>query len=138
MRIVELKINEFDEYSKNHPLGNYCQSSSFAKVMGELGFSYDYIAMIDSTKEIVGASLILYKKIGMFFKYAYAPRGFLIDYQDEELTKTFIKLLSNYYKKRGYVLLKINPEVIIGNLNNQTLQINSSENNYLVDSLKAL
>jgi len=137
MRIVELKIDEFDEYSKNHPLGNYCQTSQFAKVMGELGFSYDYIAMIDSTKEIVAASLILYKKIGMFFKYAYAPRGFLIDYQDEELTKTFIKLLSNYYKKRGYVLLKINPEVIIGNLNNQTLQINNTENNYLIDSLKS-
>lgn len=138
MRIVELKIEEFDEYAKNHPLGNYCQSSLFAKVMGELGFSYDYIAMIDSTKEIVGASLILYKKIGMFFKYAYAPRGFLLDYEDEELTKSFVKLLTNYYKKRGYVLLKINPELIIGNLNNQTLQITSNENNYLIDNLKTL
>ena len=101
MRIVELKIEEFDEYSRNHPLGNYCQSSSYAKVMGELGFNYDYIAMVDNTKEIVATSLILYKKIGLFFKYAYAPKGFLIDYEDEELTKTFIKLLNNYYKKRG-------------------------------------
>lgn len=138
MKIVELKIDEFDEYSLNHPLGNYCQTSSYAKVMGELGFNYDYIAMVNDAKEIVAASLILYKKIGLFFKYAYAPKGFLIDYEDEDLTKTFIKLLTNYYKTRGYVLLKMNPEVKIGILNNQTLEINSNENNYLIDFLKKL
>ena len=66
MRIVELKIDEFDEYSLNHELGNYCQSSLYAKVMGELGFNYDYIAMIDDTKDIVAASLILYKKLVSF------------------------------------------------------------------------
>lgn len=136
MKIIELNINDFDEYSLKHPLGNYCQSSSYAKVMGELGFNYDYVAMINDSKEIVAASLILYKKIGLFSKYAYAPRGFLINYEDEELTKTFIKLLSKYLKTRGFVFLKINPEVIIGNLDNQTLEINTNQNNYLIDSLK--
>lgn len=138
MRIIELKIEEFEEFSQNHPLGNYCQTSEYARIMSDLGFSYDYIGMIDNTKEIVAASLILYKKIGIFFKYAYAPKGFLVDYEDEELTKSFIKLLSSYYKKRGCILLKINPEVIIGNLNNQTLEITPTENNYLIDSLKNL
>ena len=138
MRIVEIKINEFDEFAKTHSLGNYCQTSYYAKIMGELGFNYDYIALIDDSKQIIAASLILYKKIGFFFKYAYAPKGFLIDYQDEKKLKTFVKLLSDYYKKRGCVLLKINPEIIIGTLNNQTLKINSNENNYLIDSLKSL
>lgn len=137
MRIVELKFDEFNEYAESHKLGNFYQSSEYAKIMADSGFGYDYVAMVDNTKEIVAASLILYKKIGFFFKYAYAPRGFLIDYQDENLTKTFIKLLTSYYKKRGYVLLKINPEVIIGTLNNETLQINHNENNYLVDTLKS-
>jgi len=137
MRIVELKFDEFNEYAESHKLGNFYQSSEYAKIMADSGFGYDYVAMVDDTKEIVAASLILYKKIGLFFKYAYAPRGFLIDYQDENLTKTFIKLLTSYYKKRGYVLLKINPEVIIGTLNNETLQINHNENNYLVDTLKS-
>lgn len=137
MRIVELKFDEFNEYAESHKLGNFYQSSEYAKIMADSGFGYDYVAMVDNTKEIVAASLVLYKKIGLFFKYAYAPRGFLIDYQDENLTKTFIKLLTSYYKKRGYVLLKINPEVIIGTLNNETLQINHNENNYLVDTLKS-
>lgn len=138
MRIIELKFDEFNEYAESHKLGNFYQSSEYAKIMADSGFGYDYVAMVDNTKEIVAASLILYKKIGLFFKYAYAPRGFLIDYQDENLTKTFIKLLTSYYKKRGYVLLKINPEVIIGTLNNETLQINHNENNYLVNTLKSL
>lgn len=138
MKIVELGINEFNEYAKNHELGNYCQTAEYAKAMGEIGFSYDYIAMINERKEIVAASLILFKKIGLFFKYAYAPRGFLINYEDEELIKTFIKLLKNYYQKRGYVLLKINPEVIIGTVNNKTGQITPNDNNYLIDTLKQL
>ncbi len=138
MRIVDLTIEEFDEYSFDHKLGNYCQTSEYAKVMGELGFNYDYIGLIDDTKQIVAASLILYKKIGFFYKYAYAPKGFLIDYEDNELTKVFLNLLTKYYKKRGCILIKINPEIIIGNLNNQTLQINSNDKIYLIDYLKEL
>lgn len=138
MKIVELGINEFNEYAKSHDLGNYCQTAEYAKVMGELGFNYDYIALINEKKEIVAASLILFKKIGLFFKYAYAPRGFLLDYQDEKLIKTFIKLLKNYYQKRGYVLLKINPEVIIGKLDNKTGDITPNDQNYLIDTLKNL
>jgi len=138
MKIVELGINEFNEYAKNHELGNYCQTAEYAKAMGEIGFSYDYIAMIDENKEIVAASLILFKKIGLFFKYAYAPRGFLINYEDEQLIKTFIKLLKSYYQKRGYVLLKINPEVIIGNIDTTKNQIIPNDQNYLIDSLKQL
>lgn len=138
MRIVELGINEFNEYAQNHELGNYCQTAEYAKAMGEIGFSYDYIAMINENKEIVAASLILFKKIGLFFKYAYAPRGFLIDYEDKKLTNTFINLLKKYYQKKGFVLLKINPEIIIGTVNNTTGQITYNDKNYLIDNLKEI
>ena len=38
----------------------------------------------------------------MVFKYALAPRGFLIDYNDEKLLTTFTKLIKKFLGKKGY------------------------------------
>ena len=138
MKIVELKSEEFNDFSQEHALGTYCQSSLYAKIMQEAGYNIQYIGMQDNEGELVAASLILYKKIGFFQKYAYAPKGFLINYDDKELLETFTTIISKYYKKRGFVLIKINPEIIIGNLNTQTLKMEYNEKLELVDTLKSL
>ena len=117
MKIIELTIQEFDNYAENHPLRNYCQSSKYAKVMGEKGYSYDYIGYTDDNNNLVAASLILIKKIGAFNKFAYAPKGFLIDYYNTELLKMFINDLKEFYNHKDFAFIKINPEIIIGELN---------------------
>ena len=66
MKLKNLSIFEFDEYAKNHPLGSYYQSSSYALVASEQGFDYDLIGMIDDNGNIVAASLILSKKLSFF------------------------------------------------------------------------
>ena len=139
MRIVELTISDFEEYAYNHPLRNYCQSASYAKLMGEKGFTYDYIGYKDDSNNLVGASLILLKKIGIFSKFAYAPKGFLIDYYDNELLRMFVRDISSYYKRRGYAFIKINPEIIIGELNPKKNYLpNYNQNVNIIDSLKDL
>ena len=37
MKVIELTIKDFEDFADNHPLRNYCQSSKYAKVMGEKG-----------------------------------------------------------------------------------------------------
>ena len=82
MKLKTMSIFEFDEYSKNHPLGSYHQSSSYAMLMSENNYDYELISMVDDNDNVVAASLILIKRIGLFFKYGYAPKGFLIDYSN--------------------------------------------------------
>ncbi len=139
MRLVELTMQDFEDFAQNHPLRNYCQSTKYAKVMGEKGYSYDYIGYKDDSNNLIAASLVLIKKIGPFHKFAYAPKGFLIDYYNSEILKLFIKDFCAHYKKRGVVFIKINPEIIIGELlASNGFMPNYNQNVSIIDTLKDL
>lgn len=137
MRIVNLNTNEFTEFANNHPLRNYCQTIEYAKVMSDIGYTYDLIGYKDDSNNLVGASLILKKKIGTFAKYVYAPKGVLVDYYKTEILKMFIKDLSSHYRKKGYSFMKINPEIIIGEINKKSnYSSNYNQNVSIIDELK--
>ena len=46
------------------------------------------------------------------FKYAYAPKGFLIDYSDKSLVEEFTKLIKEYLNKKKIMAIKINPMIV--------------------------
>ena len=138
MQIVELNMHDFSNFADNHPLRNYCQTSSYAKLAGEKGYNYDYIGYRDDSNNIVAASLILNKKIGNF-KFCYAPKGILIDYYNNDLLNNFFKDLKKYYASRNYAFLKINPEIIIGEINkNKGFATNYNQNVNIIDVLKSI
>ena len=138
MKIRTLSIFEFDDYAKTHPLGSYHQTSSYAMLGSEQGFEYDLLGFVDDQGTIKAASLILYKKIGMFNRYGYAPKGFLIDYHDTELLKEFTKALKKYYYKKNFAFIKINPEISVGTMDYKKKIINYNQNHILDSTLRGL
>ena len=138
MRIVELSNTEFDEYAKTHPLSSYCEASKYALVMTDYGYSYDYIGMVDDNNRIQAAALILTKKIKGNIKDGYSPKGFLINFYDKDLLRIFLKLLTDHYKKKDFIFIKFNPEIIIGETTLQNkLTMNYNGNVRIIDDLKA-
>ncbi len=121
MCIKELTIEEFTSFANNHPLKNYMQTVEYARFMGENGYSYEYIGLVDGST-IKAASLIGIKKIGHNTYYGYAPKGFLINYYDIDLLTTFTNELKNYYEKKGVVFIKVNPEIVTAEYNNKTYE----------------
>ena len=139
MKLVELTNQQFDEYAKYHPLNNYCQTAKYALIMSEYGFSYDYIGYVDDNNNILAATLILTKRIANRTKYGYAPKGFLINYYDQELLKDFLTQLRKHYKKQNFVFIKFNPEIIIGETNKGNKYIMSYNGNVrIIDELKSM
>lgn len=138
MKIVELSNTQFDEYAMTHPLSNYCQTSKYALVMTDYGYSYDYIGLIDDSNVILAATLVLTKKIKGAIKYGYAPKGFLINFYDMELLRNFLNLLTEHYKKQDFIFIKFNPEIIIAeaSLKNK-LVMNYNGNVRVIDDLKS-
>ena len=126
MQIKELNVMEFDNFVLNHPLGSYYQTSNYALVMAEYKFDYDLIGYVDNNNNIKAAALILHKKIGLFNKYGYSPKGFLIDYNNKSLVKKFTEDLVKYYSKKGLSFIKINPEIVIGEVINDLIEYNSN------------
>ena len=133
MYIKELSLMEFIEYSKDNIIGNYYQSINYAMLKAEEGYEYEYIGLVDNT-DIIGAALILYKRIGNTY-YGYSPRGFLIDYTNPIILEKFTNLIKDYYKKKNFTFIKINPEIAIGKLNKKTLNFEYNENYNVINNL---
>ena len=138
MDIKEIKPEVFSEYAKNHILKNFFQTKEYGDLMIHSDFSVMYVGAYHKGM-IVGASLILYKSIGPNMKYGYAPRGFLIDFYDEPLLKTFSKKIKDYFFMKGFAFIKINPEITYSviNFDDKSKLINSNSKQ-LVAELKEL
>ena len=115
--LKELTIQEFDQFVKEHPLANHYQSINYALIMVENGFHYELLGLVDENNKIRAASLILIKKINLFFKYGYAPCGFILDYTNTALLEKFTEEIIQYHKKKHVLFIKINPEIAIGEIN---------------------
>ncbi len=135
MHIKELTLAEFDTFAKNHILSSYYQSSSYALVMAENNYEYDLLGYIDELGILKAVALILIKKINIHHKYGYSPKGFLIDYFDYELLKSFTNDIKKYYSKK-LDFIKINPEIAIGEINPYSKITNYNSNISLRDYLK--
>lgn len=135
MKLRNLSIFEFDNFSFNHPLSSYHQSSSYALKMAEQGYEYDLLGLIDDDDNIVAASLILSKKLGMFNRYGYAPKGFLIDYYNPEIIAEFTKQLKKFYYKKNFAFIKINPEIAIGTLDYENKKVTYNKNQIIENTL---
>lgn len=112
MKIVIIDEQQFDNYAKTHEYSSYYQSSSYGKLMNNHGLKPMYLGFYDKDK-LIGASLILSKPSFMGFKYGYAPRGLLIDYNNYNQMIDLAKDLKNFLFKERFILLKIDPLILI-------------------------
>ncbi len=138
MIIKEIDGDTFNEFANNHILKNFYQTKEYGDLMTHSDFSVMYVGLYDES-EILAASLILYKTIGPNMKYGYAPRGFLIDYYDTQLLKIFTKKIKEYFFKKKFAFIKINPEITYSTIDfdNRTKLVNS-RNKQLLEELKIL
>ena len=111
MKIVALSKEEFDNFAYKHKYSTYYQTSNYAETSKFEGLNTFYIGFVEND-ELVGATLFLYKNIYLHYKYAYAPRGFLIDYTNGKLVRNVTMGLINLLKKQHYAFIKIDPPVI--------------------------
>lgn len=128
MTLKEISFIEFDEFSKKYESSTFYQSSSYALIMGEKGYDYEYIGMFDDMNNLIAASLILLKKIKKNILYGYAPRGFLIDYLNESEVKCFSNLLIDYYKNKNVAFIKVNPNLVIKELSKSKKDYSDNKN----------
>lgn len=135
MHIKELTLAEFDAFGKTCPIGSYHQTSSYALFMAENNYDYDLIGYVDELGVIKAAALILIKNITLTTKYGYSPKGFLIDYFNLDLLKSFTNALKKHYNKK-LAFIKLNPEIAIGEINKKTKTTDYNHNLIIRDYLK--
>lgn len=110
MKIANISAQDFDIYASNHKYSNYYQSSCYGYLISNYGLKPMYLGFYEGTT-IIGVTLILYKTPFLGFKYGYAPRGLLIDYENYSEVIKITKELKSYLLKDRFMFLKIDPLV---------------------------
>lgn len=111
MYIKELTNEEFRQFQQRFNIKSIYQTVEYAFIMQAQKFDSLFLGLLDDSNQIVAASLILIEHLSKF-KYAYAPRGFLIDYNNFNLLSIFTKEIKTYLGKKNVMAVKISPLVI--------------------------
>ena len=109
--LENLNPDEFNKFARECSQGTFFQSSYWGELKSLTGWK-SHIVGIKENNEIKGASLLLSKKIPVLNRYIfYAPRGFLIDYNNTQFLNVFVSEIKRYVKKNKGIFIKINPYV---------------------------
>lgn len=137
MKFVELDKQEFIEFSQNHPQVLFFQSPYWIEIKEQNGWQGKIVG-IKKDGEIIAATILLIKKVIGNIRFAYAPRGFLLDYSDFELLEEFTKEIKAYLKALGVAFLKINPYVDyqLRDVNGEVIE--NTKNDALMKKLREL
>lgn len=136
--IENIEKERYEEFVKKHPKSHFLQSyawGEFAKK--EKNLTPHYVGLENDKHQLVAAALLLEKHLPLGYCYLYAPRGYVIDFKDYELLKTFTEEIKKYAKKKKAIFVKIDPDIIYHEENcNQEVIIEKDDQAY--QSLKKL
>ena len=138
MIIKEIDGDTFNEFAKNHILKNFFQTKEYGNFMKNYGYTPIYIGGFQSDVLVAG-SLILCKTLGPNIKYGYAPRGFLLDFYNNELLTLFTKKVKDFFFKKGFAFIKVNPEITFATLNfDEKSKTINTRNKELISKMKMI
>lgn len=136
--VTDIKPEDYENFVSHHPTkSHFMQSFYWGEICKNKNFIPHYVGLIDNNG-IVAAALILEKDGKGSFTFFYIPRGFVLDFNNHELIKTFTAHIKNFAKKRKAFFIRIDPDIKLQNLDNDGKIINEENNYGLVDFLISL
>lgn len=111
MEFVTLNQEEFEEFSWTHPCGTFHQMTGWGKLKEKNGWKY-YLVGVKENNQIVAATLLLQKKVLGPYSLFYSPRGFLMDYDREDLFCFFTEEIKKFAKAHKAIFVKLDPYLI--------------------------
>ncbi len=142
MHLVEISRELFDQFAENHPYGSFYQTSAYGAFLVKQGYHEFYLGLMDDQRELHAASLFVFhtdKTMLSNIKYAYAPRGFVLDYHNFELLKAFTTKVQAFLREKKFTFIKIDPPVILSQLKKDgSKETNSISNEEVFENLKYL
>lgn len=142
MKIITLSEQQFNNFANNHKYTSFYQTAEYGRLMKLDGYDYHLLGFLNNSNELIGATMVLYKKVLLNYKMAYAPFGFLMDYSNNDLVEEITERLKRLLLKQKFIYLKINPRIECsrrdkdGNIKSYNPEINDileilQNNNYI-------
>lgn len=136
MKLIVLTQTQYRNYSNIHNQRNFGQTIEYSLLEENRSANKLFLGLVDESNNLCAATLLLITNVSPTIKEAYAPNGFLIDYANFNLVKTFTEELTKYLKLERITYLITNPMFKYKIYNKQNTLIESNEN--ILDNLYRL
>ena len=111
MEFVELTKKEYHDFWENHPLKTFLSALEIGKLREKANWKTYYVGVKDKKKIIAGT--MMFGRKSHFGRYEfYSPRGYLLDFNDEDLVEFFTKNLKKYLQKKKAYIFRVDPYLI--------------------------
>jgi peptidoglycan pentaglycine glycine transferase (the first glycine) len=135
------QINEarFNAFIDTHELAHALQTVEWGKFKSAYDWTMELVGMENNQGELIAGAMLLRRKVPILPRtILYAPRGFVLDYSQNELLENFSKSISNYAKKTKAIFVKIDPCIKYRDHNMDGEVIEGVHNGPLIEKLKSL
>ena len=95
-KLMQISEEEYDQFINTQESNNFLNSIYAGKKLTIDGWHVEYVGLKEENN-VVGAALLISRniKVGNYF---YAPRGFVIDFKNEELVKRLCDTVKGIFK----------------------------------------
>ena len=136
MRIVKLSPQDFDNFIISINYCCYYQTAAYGRLLNKFGLKDEYLGF-EKNGQLVGAMLLFSKPIFMGYKYAYAPRGLILNYNDRNLVFETVRDLKAFMAKEHFLMLKMDPLIICSKRDKHGSMIARNDNiNNVIETLR--
>ena len=101
---------EYDQFVKDHELGNVLQSSAWEKVKSD--WDHERFGVYEEGKLLAVASILI-KSLPLGYKMFYIPRGPILDYRDIELLKFVLQSIKSYARSKRAIFVTFDPSICL-------------------------
>ena len=122
-KLRSISKTEYDNYIKKQKDTHFMYSTAWGEFEKVTTFtSPHYLGLVDEENNIIAATLLLEEYLPLNCSNLYAPRGFVIDYNNKPILKTFISKLKDFARTKKATSIRINPPLVAEDNIIQTLK----------------
>lgn len=138
LKLKNIEKDQYDKFVNTHKTkSHFLQSLSWGEFSkSKKNLTPYYLGLVNEEDNLVGATLLLEKKLPLNYSYFYAPRGFVIDFKKKELVREMTKQVINYIKDKNAIFLKIDPDIIKTQFNYLNEEIKNDDWEDIFNTLK--
>ncbi|MBO8168544.1 MAG: peptidoglycan bridge formation glycyltransferase FemA/FemB family protein [Thermoanaerobacteraceae bacterium] len=109
--IQDTEKDQFNDFIAGHPKGHILQSYHWGEVKALTGWEPIRLVIEEDDKMVAAVSLLKRTLPVMNKSIFYAPRGPVVDFEDEKLFKFLLDQIATVAREHGAILLKIDPDI---------------------------
>lgn len=133
-----LSPQEHNAFVNQHPAGTFMQNSEWGNFKSRYGWKPTFVG-IKEQDELIASAMILFRKIpGLPAKIAYAPRGFVLDYNNQELLTSFSQSVLAYCKKHHAAFFRMDPAIRRTSIDHNGTPIEGVNNEWLIPEMEKM